>query len=209
MFADLAARLGLGDEVPDDAELLLQASADLPDAVRTGLLERGVASPPHGGAPVQFVDVFPRTPDGRIDLCPAGLAAGGPDALYRYQPDPATAAFPLALISPASERTISSSLGELRAHTASLAMHPDDAAARGLSEGDPVRVFNELGEVHCGLTLTDHVRPGTVALPKGLWRKSTYNGATGTALVPDSLTDLAGGACFNDARVQVGILARH
>ena len=44
---------------------------------------------------------------------------------------------------------------------------------------------------------------GTVLLPKGLWRKHTANGYTGTALVPDTLTDLGGGACFNDARVQV------
>ena len=29
---------------------------------------------------------------------------------------------------------------------------------------------------------------------------------TGTALVPDTLTDLGGGACFNDARVQVALL---
>jgi anaerobic selenocysteine-containing dehydrogenase len=50
------------------------------------------------------------------------------------------------------------------------------------------------------------IRPGTVSLPKGLWRRSTRNGVTGTALVPDSLTDLGGGACFNDARVQVASL---
>ena len=47
------------------------------------------------------------------------------------------------------------------------------------------------------------VRPGTVTLPKGLWRKSTNNGFTSNALVPDTLTDLGGGACFNDARVEV------
>jgi hypothetical protein len=29
------------------------------------------------------------------------------------------------------------------------------------------------------------------------------NGYTGTSLVPDALTDIGGGACFNDARVQV------
>ena len=40
-----------------------------------------------------------------------------------------------------------------------------------------------------------------MSLPKGLWRKSTYNGSTSNALVPDTLTDLGGGACFNDARV--------
>jgi hypothetical protein len=42
-----------------------------------------------------------------------------------------------------------------------------------------------------------------VSLPKGLWRRSTRNNMTGTALVPDTLTDIGGGACFNDARVQV------
>jgi hypothetical protein len=42
-----------------------------------------------------------------------------------------------------------------------------------------------------------------VALPKGLWRKHTANGLTANALVPETLTDLGGGACFNDARVQV------
>ena len=86
-------------------------------------------------------------------------------------------------------------------------MHPDDAAARGLADTDLVRVFNDLGEVHCTLAVARVVRPGTVSLPKGLWRRSTRNGFTGTALVPDTLTDLGGGACFNDARVQVASLA--
>jgi anaerobic selenocysteine-containing dehydrogenase len=85
-------------------------------------------------------------------------------------------------------------------------MHPDDAAARGLEDGDLVRIFNDLGEVHCTLDVTTEVRPGVVSLPKGLWRRSTRNKTTGTALVPDTLTDLGGGACFNDARVQVGSL---
>jgi anaerobic selenocysteine-containing dehydrogenase len=88
-------------------------------------------------------------------------------------------------------------------------MHPDDAGARGLATDDPVRVFNDLGEVHCPVALNKDIRPGTVSLPKGLWRRSTYNGSTSNALVPDSLTDLGGGACFNDARVQVASLGRH
>jgi anaerobic selenocysteine-containing dehydrogenase len=67
-------------------------------------------------------------------------------------------------------------------------------------------MFNELGEVHCTLAVSASVRPGTVSLPKGLWRRATRNGVTGTALVPDSLTDIGGGACFNDARVQVASL---
>ena len=65
-----------------------------------------------------------------------------------------------------------------------------------------MRVFNDLGEVHCTLQLGSWIRPGTVSLPKGLWRR-TRERVTATALVPDTLTDLGGGACFNDARVQV------
>ena len=82
-------------------------------------------------------------------------------------------------------------------------MHPEDAAPRGLADGDPVRIFNDLGEVRCTLQVGAWIRTGTVMLPKGLWRKHTANGYTANVLAPDTLTDLGGGACFNDARVQV------
>ena len=100
-------------------------------------------------------------------------------------------------------------LGELRERAAMLQMNPEDAAARRLNQDDPVRVFNDLGEVQVPVAINKDIRPGTVSLPKGLWRKSTYNGSTSNALVPDSLTDVAGGACFNDARVEVALLGRH
>jgi anaerobic selenocysteine-containing dehydrogenase len=67
-------------------------------------------------------------------------------------------------------------------------------------------VYNDLGEVHVPLRIRDDVRPGVVVLPKGLWRSSTLNGATATSLVPDHLTDIGDGACFNDARVEVQVL---
>ena len=82
-------------------------------------------------------------------------------------------------------------------------MNPGDAAARGIADGDEIRIFNGLGEVRCNAALGSWIRRGTVSLPKGIWRKHTANGWTGTALVPDTLTDVGGGACFNDARVQV------
>ena len=66
-----------------------------------------------------------------------------------------------------------------------------------------MRVFNDLGEVRCKVSIEPTVRPGTVVLPKGLWRKSTANGFTATALAPDALSDIGAGACFNDARVEV------
>ena len=78
-----------------------------------------------------------------------------------------------------------------------------DGIEEGGNDGDPVRIFNTLGEVRCNLRVGVDIRPGTVSLPKGLWRKHTANGYTATALAPDTLTDLGGGACFNDARVEV------
>jgi anaerobic selenocysteine-containing dehydrogenase len=82
-------------------------------------------------------------------------------------------------------------------------LHPDDAAARGLSDGDRVRVHNDHGEVHTTLRVSPDLRPGTAVLPKGLWSHNTEDGNTANALAPDTLTDLGAGACYNDARVEV------
>ena len=50
-----------------------------PAAVGAGneLLERGAATPPFGGRPIQFVDVFPLTPDQKVDLVPRGARGAG------------------------------------------------------------------------------------------------------------------------------------
>jgi anaerobic selenocysteine-containing dehydrogenase len=208
VFGELCARLGLlGDDEPgDEVELTVRVLDSLPATIADPLRAGALPSPSFGAAPIQFVDVFPNTPDGKVNLFHAELDSSAPQGLYRFQADPATERFPLTLISPASDRTISSTLGELPRPDVKLSMHPDDAAARGLSDGDLVRVFNELGEVHCTMQVTAAIRQGTTSLPKGLWRRSTRNGFTATALAPDTLTDLGGGACFNDARVQVASL---
>ena len=205
VFGALIERLDLhatGDprgELEEMLDVLARLPADIGDALR----EHGSASPPFGGRPIQGLDVWPKTPDRRIDLFPEHLDAQAPAGLYGYVPDPATTEYPLALISPASERTISSTLAELPRPDVSLLMHADDATARGLSDRDTVRIYNALGEVRCRVKVGGGIRPGTVSLPKGLWRRHTANGHTATALAPDTLTDLGGGACFNDARVQV------
>ena len=156
-----------------------------------------------GPAPVQFVDNFPLTADRKIHLVPADLDREAPLGLYGFQPDPETVEFPLALISPATDRTISSTLGELHRGQVPLEMAPPDADARGIADGDEVRVFNGLGEVRCLARRNPAVREGVVVLAKGLWSHNTLSGGSATALVPDTLTDLGRGACFNDARVEV------
>jgi anaerobic selenocysteine-containing dehydrogenase len=186
-----------------DAEALLQILAGVPPSARQQLLADRAAELPFGASPVQLVDVHPRTPDGRIDLCPDWLDRQAPAGLYGFQADPASDIHPLTLISPASDQTISSSLGELRRRAATLEMHPDDARMRGIENEDTVRIFNDRGQMECEVNVTEAVRPGTVAAPKGLWRADTLNGGTTNALAPDDLTDVGAGACFNDSRVQV------
>jgi anaerobic selenocysteine-containing dehydrogenase len=210
VFSELARLTGVGAADVDaetEAETLLKIASRMPAAIGGPLIEHGVADPPQGGAPVQFVDVKPLTPDEKAHLFPSASVA--PDTLYWYQPDPGSPEYPLALISPATARTISSTLGELRTTPAALEINPADAAERGITTGDPVRVYNALGAVECRAEVTPTIARGTVCLPKGLWRKHTLNGLTANALAPDTLTDIGGGACFNDARVQVALLGRH
>ncbi|MFQ5704377.1 MAG: molybdopterin-dependent oxidoreductase [Gemmatimonadales bacterium] len=157
-----------------------------------------VARDSSGAGPIQFGDVFPLTADGRIDLCPSQL---GPEpfryeSVYREQ-------FPLSLVSPASSKMITSTLGEFNLQTLVVLLNPGDAASRGVETGDDVRVFNELGEVVCIARITDRVRKGVASMPKGAWRKMSRNGYTSTALCPAHVNDVGGGACFNDARVEV------
>ena len=209
VFMALSDRLGLEsyDEELGEAGALMDLTSRLPTQHASAVLERTAADVPGDRHPIQFVDVQPKTADGRVHLFPDDLPSRA--GLYSYESDPATSEHPLTLISPASAHTISSTLGELRPGIANLKIHPDDSHPRHIADGDPVRIFNALGEVHCSAKVTPEVPAGTVALPKGLWAKSTFNGATANALVPDSLTDIAGGACFNDARVQVELLGRH
>lgn len=207
VFEALCDRLGLSEDAdPRGAhalvETILATSPDGP-AIAPALREHGVAGPPGGPEPVQLRDTWPGHPDRKIALCPPALDAEAPAGLYGYQPDPATEQYPLALISPALRQTISSTFGQQVRQPVPLQLHPHDAAARGIADGDSVRVFNPQGEVRCVVRLGDDLRPGVALLPKGLWSRHTDNGATSNALVSDALSDLGGGATFNDARVQV------
>jgi anaerobic selenocysteine-containing dehydrogenase len=151
-----------------------------------------------GGPPIQFGSIHPRTANGQVHLAPSAL--GEQPYVYRpmHEPD-----YPLALITPASSRMTNSTSGEWSYSTLDLTIHPDDAAARRIRGGDTVRAFNRQGEVHCCARVSDSTRVGVVSMPKGVWMKASRNGRTGTALCPPSVDNVGGGACFNDARVEV------
>ena len=204
VFGDLCHRVGVarpGDpEGPAGLTAALLAAAP---RVRDELERGAIAAPDCGASPIQFVDVWPRTGDRKADLVPAALDREAPAGLYAFRAAPGDGRFPLALISPATSRTISSTLGQLHRKLVPVELHPADAADRGLAHGDPVRVWNDLGEVRTALRVNADLAPGVAMLPKGLWSHNTLSGSTGNALVPDSYTDLGDGACFNDARVEV------
>ena len=202
VFSDLAAKLGVDiDELlKTDMEAVIHVTGMLPDKVGQPLLEHGVTPRVR---PVQFGDTFPRTDDGKVDLLPEELERQAPEGLYRFRPDPYQEKYPLALVSPATDKTTNSTLGELRTRLARLQIHPDDAESRDLATGDTARIYNDQGEIHCRVVVNSDVKRGVISLPKGLWRHSTMNESTANALVPDELTDLGDGACFNDARVEI------
>jgi anaerobic selenocysteine-containing dehydrogenase len=210
IYRRLAARFGLTDPA------FLESDAELMDhALRTGdprmqgfrgstlPTERAIGMQFDGEEPRLFHNVRPATPSGKIELQSSSLGDryGAPLPTYK----PLVSPFALTLLSPASDQRITSTFGGLAAQGATpvLDMHPEDARARGLTDGISVRIWNDLGEVFLTLRITDTVRQGVVSSDKGAWLRTSPNGQTVSALAPTHKADLADGACFNDARVEV------
>jgi len=84
-----------------------------------------------------------------------------------------------------------------------ITMNPADAEARKITNLTRVKVFNDTASLEIDLIVDQTMRPGVCSIPKGLWLRATGQGVTANAFVPDDLNDLASGACFNDARVEV------
>jgi anaerobic selenocysteine-containing dehydrogenase len=214
IFRQLAARFGFDDACfkASDAELMDDAvdAADprlggvRPSAISTARAQR--MSAPDGAALVLFENVFPATPSGKIELVSDALAQRWGEGARMAGWRASDSALPLRLISPASDKRISSTLGGLDRSRAApaLQMNPADAAARGLRSGMEIRLWNERGEVVLPLRVTDAIRPGVVSSEKGAWLATSRTGQTISALVSAELrADLAEGACFNDTSVEV------
>jgi anaerobic selenocysteine-containing dehydrogenase len=210
IFRRLAARFGFRESLftASDAELIDDAVD--PDDSRLGgvrpsqmPVDRALPMTIDGEEAVLFGNVFPATPSGKVELVSSYLARkyGRPLPTYR----PVESSYPLMLITPASDKRITSTFGGLAASAATppLEMHPDDARARGLADGVRVKMWNDLGEVHLPLRITDTVRPGLVRSLKGAWFRTSDNGQTVSALAPGHHADICEGACYNDARVEV------
>lgn len=59
-------------------------------------------------------------------------------------------------------------------------INPKDAEARGIKDGDVVRVFNDRGQILAGAKVTDHIRPGVIRVNEGGWYDPVEAGKPGS-----------------------------
>ena len=209
IFRRLAARFGFDDPAFRATDLdLIDDALDADDPRMNGTRPRDLAPGTAllmefgGEEAVLFKNITPKTPSGRVELDSSYLADKYDEAVPSFTA--LESDYPLTLVTPSSDTRITSTFGGLRSSdgTPPLEMHPDDAAARSLTDGEWVRVWNELGEVHLPLSVSTAVRPGSVYSYKGAWFRTSDNQQTVSALAPATKADL-GGACYNDTRVDV------
>ena len=127
----------------------------------------------------------------------------GQKRAFSFADDPSTRAFPLALISPATRKTINSVLGETVTEPLGCHLSPVDARSRGIADGDDVRVRSALGEVGARARVDAALRPGVCMIPKGSWLRNCPSGGNANALIGSAVTPISGGATYNDTRVEV------
>lgn len=215
IFRRLAARFGFTDECfkATDSELMddaVDASNPRLRGIRPSEIPttQALRMEADDGRPLALFDnVMPATPSGKIELVSDVLAQRWGSSARSPTFRAGDSRFPLSLVSPASDKRISSTLlgtGRAMGEAPLLLMHPVDAQARGLGAATKVKVWNDLGAVFLPLQVTDAIRPGVVSSEKGAWLATSSTAQTISALVSaDQKADLAEGACFNDTRVEV------
>jgi anaerobic selenocysteine-containing dehydrogenase len=213
VFRDLAARMGFDEPCFSDSDQALVAQAWRPEWVDAAALQaRGWVKLDLPDAP--FADGGFPTEDGRVRVSVPGL--GLPDPLPDHVPNyecaeaaPELAArYPLAMISPPARHFLNSSFVNVKSLRAIegeplVEVHPLDAAARGLADGQRVRIFNDRGDYRCKLAITGRARPGVVNGLGIWWRKFGVDGHNVNQLTHQQLTDIGRAPSFYDCLVEV------
>jgi anaerobic selenocysteine-containing dehydrogenase len=156
------------------------------------------------------------TPSGRCEFYSESLKAQGVDPLPFYNPpaelpssNPQLASrYPLSFLSPPVRNFLNSSFANLpRFREAegepSLELHADDAAKRGIADGDAVRVFNDRGSFTLKARVNGKPRRGVVVAPSVWWKKFSHDRRNANELTSQRTADLGGAATFYDCLVEV------
>lgn len=159
---------------------------------------------------------FP-TPSGKCEFFSERAQKMGLDPLPTYTPpienpqsNPDLARrYPLAMISPPARHFLNTTFANLEFARAvdkdpKLEMHPDDAAARGIADGDTVEVFNDRGSLRLVARVTPDARAGVVVAQSIWWKKLSPDGRNANEVTSQALTDIGRGATFYDCLVEVG-----
>ncbi|MFB9249886.1 molybdopterin-dependent oxidoreductase [Sphaerisporangium melleum] len=209
-FRRVARRLGLTDPSLYDSDLEIAGqllSRDHP-ALAGITVERlrreGWARLTYPDPFLPFADGFP-TRSGKLEFPGAGEGYVPPLSASADGP------YKLALVTPAAHtflNTVFANNPELvrRAGAPHILVHEKDAADRGLSDGQRVRVFNGNGEVTLELRVSDRVAQGVVATTKGNWPKLSPGGANVNVLVDERDADMGRGAVYHDNLVEIAPL---
>ena len=162
-----------------------------------------------------FVSGNVPTPSGKIEFYSETLAAQGLDPLpafvapteSRWGKD--AERYPLEFLSRKADNYMNSTFANLDGHrkmeartTQTLEMHPVDAEARGIANGDAVRIFNDRGSLRLTALINGTVPEGVVA-GRLDWAKMNAEGASVNALTSERLTDLGAAATFYSTLVEV------
>src|SRR5215212_7476031 len=180
----------------------------------SGLVESFAALAAVGSVPVsaepriQFADLVFPTPSGRIEIASAQAAADGHPRVPQPWVDPRPADGRLRLLSPASTFTMTVSFANVaklarRAGPPTVALHPADAAARGLQVDYEVMLSNETGSLKLRVRLSDDVPPGVALSHKGRWPRQEPEGANVNVLNPGRKTDIGESTCVHGVEVAV------
>ncbi|MEX3900665.1 molybdopterin-dependent oxidoreductase [Paraburkholderia sp. BR10954] len=220
IFRGLARHMGLTEpSLFDSDEAVAQAAFRWEDKTLDGvdwpmLKQAGWARLNLPDAP--FADGGFRTPSGKCEFYSERLAQQGLDPLPDYLPPyesadgaPELAArYPLAMISPPARNFLNSTFVNIESLRATegephLDIHPADAHARGIGDGDQVRIFNDRGSMQARARVTDRAREGLVVGLSIWWKKLAPDGRNANQLTSQALTDLGGSATFYDCLVEV------
>lgn len=163
-----------------------------------------------------FADGGFATPSGRCEFYSQRLAEQGLDPLPDYVPPyegptsnaQLAARYPLAIISPPARNFLNSTFVNVKSlrdaeGEPSLEIHPHDAGARGIADGDRVRVFNDRGSFELAARVTDRARPGVVVALSIWWKKLARDGRNANEVTSQALTDLGRAPTFYDCLVEV------
>jgi anaerobic selenocysteine-containing dehydrogenase len=161
---------------------------------------------------IQFRDLTFPTPSRRIEIASESAAADGHPRVPQPLADPRPASGRLRLLSPSSAWSLNdsfSNVAKIAAHVgpAAIAMHPADAAGRGLAEGDQALVANETGRLVMRVTLTETLPRGVALSHKGRWPKQEAGQRNVNVLNPGRKSDMGESTSVHSVEVTVGPLA--